>query len=212
MPVDEAPVGPFPAGVDPEEYDKRRRRVLWRFPSGLYLIGSRHGDRRNLMTANWVTQVATRPKLVGVGVEAGAVTHDLVEAGGAFTVSLIRREDRAVIRKFVKPAEWDPVASTLNGVPVAETAGGLPVLAGAAGWLACEVRQAVPCGSHTWFIGEIVDCKEAGEGAEGSEGAEGAEGAKGADGAAGAGGADAAGAAEAAEVLRMEDTRMSYGG
>jgi hypothetical protein len=49
------PVGPFPGGADPEEFDRLRRRVLWKMPSGLYLVGSRLGDRRNLMTLNWAT-------------------------------------------------------------------------------------------------------------------------------------------------------------
>ena len=43
-------VGPFPRGADPVEYDKLRRRVLWTMPSGLYIVGSRAGDRRNGMT------------------------------------------------------------------------------------------------------------------------------------------------------------------
>ena len=55
MPVQEGPVGPFPPGSDPEEYDRLRRRVLWTMPSGLYILGSRAGDRRNGMTANWVS-------------------------------------------------------------------------------------------------------------------------------------------------------------
>ena len=53
MPVSSGePIGPFPAGVDPVEYDKLRRRVLWTMPSGLYVVGSRHDGRRNLMTLN----------------------------------------------------------------------------------------------------------------------------------------------------------------
>lgn len=47
------PIGPFPDGVDPVEYDKLRRRILWMMPSGLYVVGSRAGGRRNLMTLNW---------------------------------------------------------------------------------------------------------------------------------------------------------------
>ena len=49
------PIGPFPEGSDPGEYDKLRRRVLWTMPSGLYVVGSRSGDRtrKNLMTLNW---------------------------------------------------------------------------------------------------------------------------------------------------------------
>ncbi len=55
MPVQsDEPVGPFPPGADPAEYDKLRRRVMWAMPSGLYVIGSRAGDRLNAMTANWL--------------------------------------------------------------------------------------------------------------------------------------------------------------
>ena len=39
MPPHQGLVGPFPAGHDPEEYDKLRRRVLWKMPSGLYVLG-----------------------------------------------------------------------------------------------------------------------------------------------------------------------------
>ena len=63
-------VGPFPEGRDPEEYDRLRRRVLWSLPTGLFVVGSRAGARRNLMTCNWVMQVATTPKLVAVAVGA----------------------------------------------------------------------------------------------------------------------------------------------
>jgi hypothetical protein len=50
------PIGPFPPYVHgdeaQEEYDKLRRRVLWSLPYGLYVVGSRAGARRNLMTLN----------------------------------------------------------------------------------------------------------------------------------------------------------------
>jgi hypothetical protein len=57
MPVQHGIVGPIPEGQDPEEYDKLRRRVLWAMPYGLYVVGSRAGDRYNLMTLNWATQL-----------------------------------------------------------------------------------------------------------------------------------------------------------
>ena len=109
------PIGPFPEGADPEEYDKLRRRVLWTMPYGLYVVGCRSGDRRNLMTLNWATQVSFDPKLVGIGVDGEAVTHQLITEGRAFSLCLVDREDRAIVRKFVKPAEVDAEAHTLNG-------------------------------------------------------------------------------------------------
>jgi flavin reductase (DIM6/NTAB) family NADH-FMN oxidoreductase RutF len=55
-------------------------------------------------------------------------------------------------------------------------------------WLDCEIRHTLPLGSHTWFVGEVMD----------------------------AGAADSElepGTATADDgILRMEDTRMNYGG
>ncbi len=171
--------GPFPEGRDPEEYDRERRRILWSLPTGLYVLGSAASGRRNLMTLNWATQVATEPKLLAVSVEVGAVTHKLVSEGGAFSLNVMAREDRAMVRKFVKPLEDDGDPESLAGVGVRTAVTGAPILVNAPAWLDCRVWQTVPCNSHTLFLGEVVDC----------------------------GTRDAPG-----EVLRMEDTRMSYGG
>jgi flavin reductase (DIM6/NTAB) family NADH-FMN oxidoreductase RutF len=173
-------VGPYPDGADPEAYDRLRRRVLWSMPSGLYVLGSAGQDRRNLMTLNWATQVATDPKLLAVSIEVGAVTHALVQEGGRFSLNILARDNRAVVRKFVKPVvdEGDP--SRLGDFAVRTASTGAPVLELAAAWLDCRITAQLPCGSHTLFVGEVVDC--AGEVGEGLE------------------------------VLRMEDTRMSYGG
>ena len=180
MPLREGPVGPFPEGADPEDYDRLRRRVLWTMPSGLYIVGSRAGERRNGMTANWVGQVGFDPKLVAVSVEQGAVTHELITEGGVFSVNLVDREDRAIVRKFTKPVEVDLQAQTLNGFPFHEGRTGTPILDQALGFLECEVRQQVDVGGHTLFLGEIVDA--------------------------------AFQKAEDTPPLRMEDTRMNYGG
>jgi hypothetical protein len=58
------PIGPFPEGVESdeqkEEYDKLRRRVLWKMPYGLYVVGARDGERRNGMTLNWASMSRQR--------------------------------------------------------------------------------------------------------------------------------------------------------
>src|SRR3954452_24548798 len=94
MPLKEGPVGPFPEGSDPEEYDRLRRRVLWTMPSGLYIVGSRAGGRRNGMTLTFASQVSFDPKLLAISVENDAVTNELISAGGVFVLNLIDREDR----------------------------------------------------------------------------------------------------------------------
>jgi flavin reductase (DIM6/NTAB) family NADH-FMN oxidoreductase RutF len=180
MPLTTGIVGPVPEGRDPDEYDKLRRRVLWAMPYGLYVLGTRAGDRRNGMTINWVTQVSFDPKLIAVSVEKEAFTHELLAEGGVFALSLIDREDRAVVRKFTKPVEVDTEARTLNGFAYHDGLSGAPVLDQAAAFVDCAVRQQVDVGGHTLFLGEVVD----------------------------------AGFQKPEEtgMLRMEDTRMNYGG
>src|SRR5579872_4177043 len=156
MPVQgEEAIGPFPDGVDPAEYDKLRRRVMWTMPSGLYVLGSRAGERRNGMTCNWATQVSSNPKLIGVSVEKEALTHTLVSEGRVFALSIVDREDRAIVRKFTKPVEVDPSARTLNEFPYVERTTGAPILAQAVAWLECRVTEDVDLGSHTLFVGEV---------------------------------------------------------
>ena len=181
MPLREGPVGPFPPGSDPEEYDRLRRRVLWTMPSGLYVLGSTdQSERRNAMTMNWVTQVSFAPKLVAVAVEVAAFTHELVAEGRVFSVNVIDREDRAIVRKFTKPVDVDLDAHTLNGFPYHDGMTGAPILDQAVAYLDCEVRESVVVGEHTLFLGEIVDANFQ--------------------------------KPEDTPVLRMEDTRMNYGG
>ena len=163
MATKDGPVGPYPARAQSDdeqvEYDKLRRRVLWKMPSGLYVVGSTdRGERRNGMTTNWVTQLSFDPKWIGVGIEREALTHELIDAGDVFSVCLIDQEDRAIVRKFTKPVDVDLLAKTLNGFEYVERATGAPILAQSVAFLDCEVRDRMEIGNHTFFAGEVVDC------------------------------------------------------
>jgi flavin reductase (DIM6/NTAB) family NADH-FMN oxidoreductase RutF len=174
---------PNTGSADHDEFDRHRRRVLWALPTGLYLIGSRDHDEVNLMTANLVVQVCVEPKLVGVALERDSVTARLVRAGGAFSVSLLSRDDRDVIRRFVKPVvevARSPEGAVLSmaGHSVAEVGPArVPVLASAVGYVYCGLTRSEELGSHTLCVGEVLEV-----------------------------------GGEPSGVLRMEDTRMHYGG
>ena len=142
------------------------------------------------MTANLVVQVCLEPKLVAVALEAESVTADLVTRSGAFTVCLLARQDKDVVRRFVKPVSevvrcrggTAPRAGrrwcSMSGHDVREVGPArLPVLAAAIGYILCELVRREELGSHILFIGEVSEV-----------------------------------GGEPAEVLRMEDTRMHYGG
>jgi len=179
--------GPTPessaAHQNDDGFDQHRRRVLWALPTGLYLIGSRAGDEVNLMTANLVVQVCLEPKLVAVALERDSVTAGLVAEGGEFTISLLSRDERDVVRRFVKPVREiarsdDGTVTTMSGHAITEVGPRrIPVLASAVGYLVCALRQREELGSHTLCLGEVTEV-----------------------------------GGEPSDVLRMEDTRMHYGG
>ncbi|MBW3666530.1 MAG: flavin reductase family protein [Actinobacteria bacterium] len=135
--------------------DELINKITFMIPNALALIGSASGEEWNGMTASWITQLSMEPVLIGVGVDNNAVTHRLISEGGSFTVNLWDSEDTRVFVKFSKPAERD--GNTLNGRPVKIATTGAPVFEDAIVWMDCEVRQSHDLGTHTLFIGEIVD-------------------------------------------------------
>ena len=130
-------------------------KLTWKIPNALALVGSAAGAERNAMTTSWITQLSMEPVLIGIGVDNSAVTHRLISAGGAFSVNLWDSEDTRVFVKFSKPAVAD--GDTLNGRTVRTASTGAPIFDEAIAWMDCEVRHSLDLGTHTLFVGEVVD-------------------------------------------------------
>jgi len=133
-------------------------RFTWKIPNALALVGSRHGDDWNAMTASWITQLSMDPVLIGIAVDNTAVTHRLISAGGSFTLNLWSATDTRPFVKFSKPAslEHDGERSLLNGREIVPAPSGAPVFVEAIAWADCVVRRAVDFGTHTLFAGELT--------------------------------------------------------
>jgi len=173
----------------------RRRRLLWSMPTGIYVVGSRGegpGDF-NLMTHSLVVQAATEPCVVALAIDVTARTHQFIESSGIATLSVLRRDQRDLVRRFVKPVEdveLDDAGGvrTMAGVEVLVASSGAPGLADAAGCLDLGVIEKVSFSSHTLFCCEVRGIAVADEVLEGPA------------------------SARHAAILRMEDTKMNYGG
>lgn len=137
-------------------------KVLWSIPNVLCLVGSRAGDEWNAMTTSWVTQVAMDPVLVAVSVDSDAVTHRLIVDSGAFSINLWNRDDTRPFVKFSKPATFEDMS--LNGRAVRAGTTGVPIFEEAISFVECSVWSTVDCGSHSLFVGEVVDIGFQGDG------------------------------------------------
>jgi flavin reductase (DIM6/NTAB) family NADH-FMN oxidoreductase RutF len=132
------------------------KEALKRMPYGFYSITSRNGDEVNAMVANWVMQASFTPRLVAIGLQKKAYSHDVIEAGGVFTINLFNSEDQEAMMPFTKGREKNPdkmADATYTPAPVT----GCPVLEGAAAYIECRVQQMIDVGGdHDILVGEVV--------------------------------------------------------
>ncbi len=135
--------------------DEIINQVTWKIPNALALVGSRAGEEWNAMTTSWITQVSMEPVLVGIGVDNTSVTHRLISAGGSFSINLWSSEDTRPFVKFSKPARRSGM--TLNDRAFREGSTGVPIFEEAVAWMELKVVSSVDYGTHTFFVGEIVD-------------------------------------------------------
>jgi len=135
--------------------DEIINKVTWKIPNALALVGSRMGDEWNAMTTSWITQVSMEPVRIGIGVDNAAVTHRLISGSGVFSINLWDSEDTRPFVKFSKPATKD--GNTLNGRQIRQGTTGVPIFEEAIAWIECQVWMDIDCGTHTLFIGDLVE-------------------------------------------------------
>ncbi len=137
--------------------DEQIKDALKRMPYGFYSITSRNGDEVNAMVANWVTQASFTPRLVAVGLQKKAYSHEVIEGGGVFAINIFNQEDQEAMMPFTKSREKNPdkmAEATYTAGP--ET--GCPILEGAAAYIECRVRQMIDIGGdHDIIVGEVVN-------------------------------------------------------
>ena len=128
----------------------------WKIPSPLAIIGSHADGEFNGMTASWLTQVSMDPALIGVGIDNKSVTYNLMNKSNFFTVNLFSPEYTKVFVKFSKPAAYSE--GFLNKEPIRLTNNSVPIFENASVWFELKTTEKINFGTHTFFVGEIVEC------------------------------------------------------
>ena len=136
--------------------DDSIKDALRMMPYGFYSITSRHGDKVNIMVANWVCQVSFEPRLVALGLQKTSYTHGLVEQGRVFAINIFRKEDQEILMPLCKSRAKFPnkvEETSFSAAPVT----GCPVIEGAAAYVEFKVAQIIDIGGdHDIVVGEPV--------------------------------------------------------
>jgi len=130
------------------------RAVMRRFPTGVTIITTVLEGKPKGFTANAFASVSAEPPMVLVCVNRQARTHPLISQAGRFCVNVLRLEQQALAERFASKVLEDPFA----GIDVRFATTGAPVLGGALAYLDCELAEEHSAGTHTIFLGTVLDC------------------------------------------------------
>lgn len=132
--------------------------ALYKVSYGLYIVSSAADGRLNGQIANTVFQISSEPPTVAVSINKQNFTHELIASSGKFAVSILAESTpMELIQKFgfKSGRDIDKLADTSHrigqtGAPI--------VLEHAVGFLEAEVVGSLDAGTHTVFLGRLVDC------------------------------------------------------
>jgi flavin reductase (DIM6/NTAB) family NADH-FMN oxidoreductase RutF len=137
-------------------------------PYGLYIVGSRGSDNINGMMADWLMQVSFEPRLIACSLERNSTTLRNLRETGAFSVNILAATDHDLAVKFCQPRDASKIQGRseegsaviydkMRDVPYEEgELTGCPVLAGALGYVECEVHELIDVGDHTLALGRVL--------------------------------------------------------
>ena len=127
---------------------------------GMYIIGTKDGNRLVGCTINTVMQVSYEPVVIAVCVNRSNYTNECIKKTGGFALSILTEEATAKnIGTF--GFQSSRTVDKFTKVDYQLSSDGFPVLtAGVCAWLSCRVINSIEIESHTVFFGELTDAEQ----------------------------------------------------
>jgi flavin reductase (DIM6/NTAB) family NADH-FMN oxidoreductase RutF/rubredoxin len=131
--------------------------VLHNIGYGMYIVASRKVDVFNGQIANTVFQVTSSPPTIAISINKDNLTYEFIQASKMFSVSILSQETPlAFIGEFGFKSGRNE--NKFKNVKYKVLESGCPVvLDNSLGYLEAKVVKQLDCGTHTLFLGEIVN-------------------------------------------------------
>jgi flavin reductase (DIM6/NTAB) family NADH-FMN oxidoreductase RutF/rubredoxin len=132
-------------------------KALYKIGSGVYIIGSKKGNKINAQIANTIIQITSEPPTVTVSINKKNLTHEYIHDSKVFSASILNNETPlSFIGTFGFKSGRD--INKFEGINYKIGASGAPVvLDNSVSCLEAKVTQEVDAGTHTLFIGQVVE-------------------------------------------------------
>ncbi len=132
-------------------------KALFKLGYGLYVVGSRMEGKLNCQIANTVFQITSAPPVVAVSINKENLTHEFIAGSKVFTVSILSQDAPLSFIGhfgFKSGREVDKLKDV--NYKLGETKAPV-VLDHTLAYLEAKVVNQVDVGTHTIFIGELVE-------------------------------------------------------
>lgn len=144
--------------LDPEQL----RHAMRAWTTGVAVVTATHDGRQYGMTVNSFTSISLEPPLISVALKRLTHTHELVEASGKFSVTILSAYQKELSDRFA--GKQPDVKDRFEGVPTETLSITAPVIKGGMAYFNCRVVNSMPVGENTLFVAEVIAARGEGEG------------------------------------------------
>jgi len=141
---------------EPVDADKLRA-AMRRWSTGVTIVTAQHNLIKHGMTVSSFTSISLDPPLVLVSLEQTAKTTALIHASGAFGVTILGEDQQWISDRFA--GRVPEAGDRFEGVDFVPLKTGAPLLVDGIANFDCRVVSARDAGTHTLFLGEVVDIR-----------------------------------------------------
>jgi flavin reductase (DIM6/NTAB) family NADH-FMN oxidoreductase RutF len=134
------------------------RRVMRSLAGTVTVISTENDGGLHGFTATAVCSVCAEPPTILIVVNRSARTHAHISRRQAFVVNVVAEDQRSVAEKF-STKENDP----FGAIPHSLTVNRVPMIDNSSAYLECQVCDMRDVGTHTIFIGRIVNAGVSGK-------------------------------------------------
>ena len=134
-------------------------KTLHKISYGLYIISSKKDSKINGQIANTVFQITSEPPTIAVSINKQNLTHEFIQESKVFAVSILSKK---ASMKFIgnfgfkSGRDLDKFSDIIfkmgkTGSPI--------VMENTIGYLECELINSLDAGTHTIFVGKIINAE-----------------------------------------------------
>jgi ferric-chelate reductase [NAD(P)H] len=138
--------------------------ALFKINYGLYIISSKFENKLNGQIANAVMQVTSEPPKIAICLNKNNLTHEFIEKSRIFTISILSKETPLTFighfgfksgRDIDKFKDVNFIIGEKTGAPIVKDY--------TVAFIECKVIEKFDVGTHTIFIGEVLNCDKLSE-------------------------------------------------